>query len=130
MSSGFGLVVRFELRDAEAAFAFDKLVAQTAEDIKKHEPGTLVYVVHSVPDEPNVRVFYELYADRAAFDAHETQPHTLHFLAEREQYIRGLEVTFLQTRRLGLRKPGPGCSCWHRPLAAFGQPRSGSSVLT
>ncbi|MBF9066763.1 putative quinol monooxygenase [Streptacidiphilus fuscans] len=96
MSSGFGLVVRFELRDAEAGFAFDKLVAQTAEGIKKHEPGTLVYVVHSVPDEPNVRVFYELYADRAAFDAHEKQPHTLHFLAEREQYIRGLEVTFLQ----------------------------------
>jgi quinol monooxygenase YgiN len=98
MSSGFGLVVRFELRDADAAAGFDALVTQTAEGIKKHEPGTLAYVVHTVPDEPNVRVFYELYADRAAFKAHEEQPHTRHFLAEREQYLSGLEVTFLQAQ--------------------------------
>ena len=52
----------------------------------------------SVPDEPNVRVFYELYADRAAFDAHEQQPHTKRFLAEREQYIKDLQVTFLEAQ--------------------------------
>ena len=96
MSSGFGLVVRFELHDTKAATAFDELVARTAVGIKAHEPGTLVYVVHSVPDEPNVRVFYELYADRAAFEAHEEQPHTKHFLTEREQYISTFDVTFLE----------------------------------
>ncbi|WOI59693.1 putative quinol monooxygenase [Streptomyces fradiae] len=42
-----------------------------------------------------MRVFYELYADRAAFDAHEAQPHTKRFLAEREQCLAGVEVTFL-----------------------------------
>ncbi|MDH6109699.1 quinol monooxygenase YgiN [Kitasatospora sp. MAP12-15] len=96
MSSGFGLVVRFELRDDRAAAGFDDLVSRTVPAIREHESGTLAYVVHSVPEEPNVRVFYELYADRAAFDAHEQQPHTLHFLAEREQYLAGLHVTFLQ----------------------------------
>jgi quinol monooxygenase YgiN len=53
-------------------------------------------VVHTVPAEPLVRVFYELYADRAAFEFHEGQAHTKRFLAEREQYLSSLAVTFLQ----------------------------------
>ncbi len=96
MGRGFGLVVRFELRDDAAVAGFDDLVARTTPEIERSESGTLAYVVHSVPTEPLVRVFYELYADRAAFDFHEEQPHTKRFLAEREQYISGLEVTFLQ----------------------------------
>ncbi|GLW30753.1 putative quinol monooxygenase [Actinoplanes regularis] len=96
MGRGFGLVVRFELRDEVAVTGFDDLVARTTPEIERLEPGTLAYVVHSVPAEPLVRVFYELYADRAAFDFHEEQPHTKRFLAEREQYLSGLEVTFLQ----------------------------------
>ncbi|MCU7730509.1 antibiotic biosynthesis monooxygenase [Actinoplanes sp. KI2] len=95
VADGFGLVVRFLVRDEAAAAGFDALVARTVPEIERHEPGTLAYVVHTVPTEPLVRVFYELYADRAAFDAHERQPHTRHFLAEREQYLSGVEVTFL-----------------------------------
>ncbi|MFE2251204.1 putative quinol monooxygenase [Streptomyces lavendulae] len=95
MSEGFGLVVRFSLHDQEAARAFDELCAATLEGIEREEPGTLSYVVHVPEGEPLVRVFYELYADRAAFDAHEAQPHTKHFLAQRDQYLAGVEVTFL-----------------------------------
>ncbi|MGO4459314.1 putative quinol monooxygenase [Streptomyces sp. M-16] len=95
MSEGFGLVVRFSLRDQEAARAFDELCATTLESIKSEEPGTLTYVAHVPEGEPLVRVFYELYADRAAFDTHEAQPHTKHFLAQRDQYLAGVEVTFL-----------------------------------
>lgn len=95
MSEGFGLVVRFSLRDQEAAKAFDELCAITLEGIKAAEPGTLTYVVHVPEGEPLVRVFYELYTDRQAFDAHEAQPHTKHFLAQRKQYLAGVEVTFL-----------------------------------
>lgn len=91
----FGLVVRFHLKDEEAAAGFDELVAQTAPGIKANEPGTLVYVSHQVDGEPLQRIFYELYADRAAFDAHEQQPHTLHFLKQREQYLNGHEVDFV-----------------------------------
>jgi len=105
---GFGLVVRFTARDAGAAEAFDSLAAETLEGIKR-EPGTLVYVNHAVPDEPNVRVFYELYADRAAFDAHEAQPHTRRFLAEREQYLASHEVTFLHDLA-GKGIPGDGAA--------------------
>ncbi|MEU8111534.1 antibiotic biosynthesis monooxygenase [Micromonospora sp. NPDC048947] len=96
MSRGFGLVVRFELRDETAAAEFDRLVAQAGPEIERLEPDTLAYVIHTVPTEPLVRVFYELYADRAAFDFHEEQPHIKRFLAEREQYLSGVDVTFMQ----------------------------------
>ncbi len=92
---GFGLVVRFTAHDEEAATAFDRLATEALEGIRELEPGTLVYANHTVPDEPTVRVFYELYADRAAFERHEEQPHVQRFLAERAQYLSSFEVTFL-----------------------------------
>ncbi|MEV6575510.1 antibiotic biosynthesis monooxygenase [Streptomyces sp. NPDC051577] len=95
MSEGFGLVVRFSLRDQESAMAFDELCATTLEGVTGAEPGTLAYLVHVPVGEPLVRVFYELYADRAAFDVHEAQPHTKHFLAQRGRYLADVEVTFL-----------------------------------
>ncbi|MFJ5225524.1 putative quinol monooxygenase [Streptomyces sp. NPDC088400] len=95
MSEGYGLVVRFTLRDERAATAFDDLCVRTLEGIRERESGTLTYVSHIPVDEPLVRVFYELYADRAAFETHEAQPHTRHFLAEREQYLTDVEVMFL-----------------------------------
>jgi quinol monooxygenase YgiN len=88
----FGLSVRFTCKDMESAEGFDALVAETVPQIRQHEPGTLVYAVHSVEGKPLERVFYELYRDRAAFDAHEGQAHTRRFLAEREQYLAGREV--------------------------------------
>ncbi|MFI9772447.1 putative quinol monooxygenase [Streptomyces sp. NPDC052415] len=94
MTGGFALIVRFTTRDADAAQAFDALVARTLEGIR-NEPGTLVYVSHIPQGEPLVRVFYELYADEAAFQAHEDQPHTREMLRDREQYLTATEVTFL-----------------------------------
>jgi quinol monooxygenase YgiN len=89
------LVVRFELRDEEAAAGFDRLVAETAPQIKALEQGTLLYLVNEVEDAPLSRVFYELYADRAAFEAHEGQPHVQHFLKTRESYLTDVRVEFL-----------------------------------
>ncbi|MBA2473805.1 MAG: antibiotic biosynthesis monooxygenase [Pseudonocardiales bacterium] len=91
----FGLVVRFDLKDATAAKAFDELVAETGKKIASDEPGTLLYVVNTVEDVPLARVLYEVYADRDAFDAHENMSHVVRFLAEREQYITSLRVEFL-----------------------------------
>lgn len=91
----FGLVVRFDLKDQAAAEAFDALVAETAEGIKSSEPGTLLYAVNRVEGAPLSRVFYEVYADQAAFEAHETTPHVKRFLAERERYLAGVRVEFL-----------------------------------
>ncbi|MFI6639636.1 putative quinol monooxygenase [Streptomyces sp. NPDC050504] len=95
MSMGYALVVRFVLHDQRAATAFDQLCVRTLEGIREAEPGTLSYVIHEPVGEPLVRVFYELYRDRSAFEAHEEQPHTRYFLKEREQYLSEVEVTFL-----------------------------------
>ncbi|MEU0086882.1 antibiotic biosynthesis monooxygenase [Streptomyces sp. NPDC006274] len=95
MSEGFGLVVRFMLKGDDAATAFDELCVRTLEGIRELEPGTLVYVSHVPDGEPLVRVFYELYTDRAAFEEHEAQPHVRRFLAERETFLAGIDVTFL-----------------------------------
>ena len=93
MGELFGLLVRFSVKPGAGA-AFDELTAETVEQIRTREPGTLLYAVHRVPDEPQARLFYEVYRDRAAFEAHEAQPHTQRFLAERERYVAGFDVTF------------------------------------
>jgi quinol monooxygenase YgiN len=88
----FGLSVRFRCRDADSAAGFDRLVAETVPEIRKHEAGTIVYAVHTVEGQPLQRIFYELYRDRAAFEAHEEQPHTRRFLDARGQYLASVEV--------------------------------------
>lgn len=91
----FGLFVRFSCKDEASAEAYDRLVAETIEAIKTDEPGTLVYASHLVEGQPLQRVFYELYQDRAAFEAHEASPATRRYLAERGQYLAGTEVDWL-----------------------------------
>lgn len=94
----FGLMVRFTCKDEASAEAFDRLVAETIEQIRLHEPGTIVYASHQVDGKPLERVFYELYADRAAFDAHEQTEHTRRFLAAREELLASVEVDWLRLR--------------------------------
>jgi len=90
-----GLCVRFTCKDEAAAEAYDRLVAETIEAIKANEPGTLVYASHLVGGQPLQRIFYELYRDKAAFEAHEAAPHTRRYLDERNQYLASTEVDWL-----------------------------------
>jgi len=90
----FALMVRFTVRQGSEA-AFDTLVAQTAAGIRESEPGTLVYACHAVQDQPRQRIFYELYRDRPAFEAHEASPHTRRFLADRTAMLESTDVDFL-----------------------------------
>ena len=85
-AEAYGLVVRFELRTGHEQ-AFDDLVSSTVERIAADETDTLMYVICAEVGSPSVRVFYELYHDRAAFDAHEETPHARRFLAERAQHL-------------------------------------------
>ena len=94
----FGLSVRFTCKDKTAADAFDRLVDETLPVIRQREPDTLVYAVHTVQGHPLQRIFYELYRDRRAFEAHEEQPHVRRFLAERDLYLASIDVDFLTLR--------------------------------
>ncbi len=90
-----GLSVRFTCKDEAAARTYDKLAAETIVGIRAHEPGTIVYAVHTVDGQPLQRIHYELYRDRAAFEAHEAAPHTRRYLAERGAYLASTEVDWL-----------------------------------
>lgn len=104
---GFGLVVRFDLLDGHER-AFDALVVETVELIRSEEPGTLAYVTHRVPDAPSVRVFYELYRDAAAFQAHEDSPHVRRFLAERGDHLRTEPLVWRVSPGPAVMRSGPG----------------------
>ena len=49
----------------EVAAVFQQLVSAV-----ESEEGTLTYVMHRVPDEPDTIIFYEQYTDDAALAAH------------------------------------------------------------
>ena len=50
---------------------------------------------NAVQGQPRQRIFYELYQDRGAFEAHEQTAHTRRFLAKREALLEATEVDFL-----------------------------------
>ncbi|HEX3815793.1 MAG TPA: antibiotic biosynthesis monooxygenase [Mycobacteriales bacterium] len=91
----FSIVVRFDLKDEAAAAEFDGLVAQMLPEITANEPGTLIYATHTVEGEPLGRVFYELYADRAAHAAHEAQEHMRAFFDARPRLVAATRAEFL-----------------------------------
>ena len=96
-----GIVVRFDVHDEAAATEFDGLTAAVVEQIRTEEPGTLVYATHRVRGEALARVFYEIYADDAALQAHEDASHVQRFHALKERLLAG-------PPRVELVVPGPG----------------------
>ena len=99
---GVALVVRFDVHDEASAARFDELTAEVVAAIAAHEPGTLVYATHVVRGEPLARVFYEVYADEAAFAAHEQAPHVVAFHAAKAPLLAGEPRVELLVAGVGL----------------------------
>jgi quinol monooxygenase YgiN len=91
----FALVVRFDCRDSSAAARFDELTAEAVRLVTEREPGTLVYATATVEGEPLARVFYEVYRDREAFQAHEEAGHVRSFHARKDPLLTATRVEFL-----------------------------------
>ena len=89
------VLVRFELKDEEAARGFDALVKDTVAAVQALEPETLVYVVHKVEDSPLSRVFYEVYASPDARRHHESTDHMKRAFDELGQYVESAQVESL-----------------------------------
>jgi quinol monooxygenase YgiN len=100
----FALVVRFDVIP-EFLPAFDALVEATLAGIREREDGTLAYLSSTVEGDPFARVFIEMYRDEAAFEEHETMPHTRRFLAEREAMLQSFRVEFLSPVSSLIRQP-------------------------
>ena len=45
------------------------------EGVQANEPGALAYIFHRSQDDPSEIVFFEIYTDDAAFQAHRQTPH-------------------------------------------------------
>jgi quinol monooxygenase YgiN len=93
----YGRILIFTLLEDRVA-DFDRLAEQTAEEVMTREPGTLVYVIHLVPNAPMQRIFYEIYRDRAAFDRHESQPYMQRFVVDRRSCVLATNVIELRLK--------------------------------
>jgi quinol monooxygenase YgiN len=58
-------------KEEEALAQFRQMV----ESVQANEPGTLMYAFHRLQGDPAEIVFWEAYADDAAFKAHAATPH-------------------------------------------------------
>ena len=67
------------------ADALEALLIEQAAVIRKTEPGCVLYRVHRATSDPEAFLFYEIYADDAAFDAHRASPHLAQYRKRREQ---------------------------------------------
>jgi len=116
-SRPYGRILIFTLLDDRVA-DFDLFAEQAAEEVRAREPGTLVYVIHLVPNAPMQRIFYEIYRDREAFDHHERQPYMQRFVAERRSCVLATNVIELRLKYAKVAPlPNP------QPPAAAGPPR-------
>ena len=67
------------------ADALAALLVEQAGVIRKTEPGCIVYRVHRSTSDPDAFLFYEIYADDAAFAAHRASPHLAQYRKRREE---------------------------------------------
>ena len=77
----------------------DSLVAQT-----RVEPGCINYDFHQHKTNSSLFVFYENFADQAAFDFHFTQPYTQGWIKFAEKYGARFDIQFYTM----ISKPGVG----------------------
>jgi quinol monooxygenase YgiN len=71
---------------------FDRLTKQVVKQVRSHEPGTLVYIVHAVPSAPMQRILYEVYSDRDAYEAHRRQPYVVAFESDRRPLVLATNI--------------------------------------
>jgi (4S)-4-hydroxy-5-phosphonooxypentane-2,3-dione isomerase len=64
--------------------ALAALLVEQAGAVRAAEPGCLAYRVHRSTTDPELFLFYEMYADDAAFDAHRNAAHLAAYRQRRE----------------------------------------------
>ena len=82
----FVLIVEFEVKPEDTT-RFHALIAENARASVANEPGCLQFDVVCAEESPARLELYEVYADRAAFDAHIKMPHVAAFFAEAKPMI-------------------------------------------
>ena len=116
----YGLIAVYTLLEDRVA-DFDRIADQAAEEVRTHEPDTLVYVIHTVPKAPMQRIFYEVYRDRAAYDRHEQQAYIKRFRTARRPYVLATNVIELRLKYAKISPLGQaGAQAGPQPAGAVG----------
>jgi (4S)-4-hydroxy-5-phosphonooxypentane-2,3-dione isomerase len=93
--SVFTITVEFAVEPGSAAAFLEHMLANAQASLE-NEPGCLRFDVLQ-PEGAGDRVFlYEIYRDRAAFDAHATSPHYLAFAEATQSMVRQKTVEVLR----------------------------------
>jgi autoinducer 2-degrading protein len=87
------VAVEFRLKDG-AAGAFMPVIRAQAKNSLEREPGCLHFDVCTDPDDPGRVFLYEIYTDRAAFDAHRGTDHYAGFTEASTPLIADKRVDF------------------------------------
>jgi quinol monooxygenase YgiN len=75
----------------------DKFMAECLKNGKaarETEPGCQQFDIVVDPNDPTKAMLYEVYADEAAFEAHQQTPHFKYYLANALQYLEARERAF------------------------------------
>jgi quinol monooxygenase YgiN len=88
------LVVDFVVKPEHVA-AFTAEIGKNAKASRETEPGCRQFDVCVAPEDPAKIVLYEVYDDRAAFEAHLKAPHFLAFKPKMEAWLASNAVRFL-----------------------------------
>ena len=90
-------------KESEALGALKNIVAA----VEANEPGALAHVMHRGQVDPLEIYFYEVYADRAAYDAHRKAPHVKELQARFAQLMDPASFNVeLLDRVAGFIRPG------------------------
>jgi quinol monooxygenase YgiN len=104
----YGLIAIYTLAE-DRTDEFDALAERVVEEVRMHEPDALVYAVHSVPNAPMQRIFYEVYRDQTAYEEHKRHPYIHRFDVERAKFVLATNVIELGTQQAKV-SPLPGLS--------------------
>jgi quinol monooxygenase YgiN len=104
----YGLIAIYTLAEGREE-EFDALAEKVVAEVRASEPDALVYAVHSVPNAPMQRIFYEVYRDRTAYEEHKRHLYIQRFDVERDPYVLATNVIELGTQQAKL-SPLPGLS--------------------
>ncbi|MEL6750828.1 MAG: putative quinol monooxygenase [Pseudomonadota bacterium] len=91
--------VLFEVNEPHIAAFAARLRDQAAASLE--EPGCSCFDLWTDPDRPEAFYLYEIYDDRAAFDAHLVSAHFLAFNAEIREWVYAKRVETFASRMDG-----------------------------
>jgi quinol monooxygenase YgiN len=79
---------------AEHRVEFERLFAELRAEMRKHEPGCLLYSLLKSRTKPGAYIVHEQYRDQAALDAHQKSAHGARYFPQMRAVIEKIDVEY------------------------------------